>query len=178
MTNHTGHHYIYGVLKDILSGKSIIDTDDERIRQEIISLLLEEKEFSKEDLRSRDVINTSFNHQVISTIDLVINILNKDVMIIRYAPGSLVSRERSAIAAARVLNPNYIIPFTIVTNGRDAELLDTMTGKVIKYGMGAIPKLSLLKSMVKDLVFKAYPGNHKEKEYRILNAFDIDRCCK
>ena len=49
------------------------------------------------------------------------------------------TREKPAMAAARVLDPKYCIPLAVVTNGRDAELLETATGKVLATGMEAIP---------------------------------------
>ena len=97
---------------------------------------------------------------------------------IRYGPGSLVSRERSALAAARVLNDAYRIPLAVVTNGRDAILLDTVTGKLIKTSMTAIPDKNEALRLLPKLIF--LPPQEEEKrirEKRILNAFDLERCC-
>ena len=99
-------------------------------------------------------------------------------MIIRYGPGSLVSRERSALAAARVLNGDYRIPLAVVTNGRDALLLDTITAKVLRDGMEAIPTRKEALDLYPNLIF--LPPQDEEKllrEKRILNAFDLERCC-
>jgi hypothetical protein len=98
-------------------------------------------------------------------------------VVVRYGPGSLVSRERPALAAARVLDPAQIIPLTIVTNGEDAEVLDTFSGKVIGQGLDAFPdRPQVLKLAETDPV----PGpdeDRREKEMRILNAFDLEICC-
>jgi len=99
-------------------------------------------------------------------------------MIIRYGPGSLVSRERSAIAAARILNPVYRIPLAVVTNGEDAELLDTRTGKILGYGLDSIPDCDSTAALIHQLEFLAPVEKiQKELELRILNAFDLERCC-
>ncbi len=99
-------------------------------------------------------------------------------MIVRYGPGSLVSRERAAIAAARVLNPDYCIPLAVVTNGRDAELLDTKTGKVIGYGLHSIPDHGTIQNMFEQLAFYPPPETkRRDQELRILNVFDVERCC-
>jgi len=37
------HHLIYGTLADYLTGEELTDTDDERIRQSLIRLMVEEK---------------------------------------------------------------------------------------------------------------------------------------
>lgn len=102
----------------------------------------------------------------------------KRFLIIRYAPGSLVTRERSAVAAARVLLEEYQIPLAVVTNGEDAELLDTLTGKVLASGMGAIPTRGQAEEMLGQLRFEPlFDEKKREKELRILNAYDVEVCC-
>jgi hypothetical protein len=173
------HHLIYGTLKDYLTEEELTDTDDERIRQELSRLMVEEKGYTKDRLKPRLKIETLFSRCfVTSTIELTVSVKQKQCMIIRYGPGSLVSRERAAIAAARVINPDYVIPLAVVTNGRDAELLDTRTGKIIGYGLHSIPDCDTLEEMSSQLVFHPpLEATQRERELRILNAFDVERCC-
>ncbi len=175
-----GHHLIYGVLQDIISGEQLIDSDDERLRQGIYTMLLEEKGYVHEELWPRRVIETAFSGNVVrSTIDVTITINNRDCLILRYGAGSLVSRERSAIAAARLLNPDYQIPLAVVSNGRDAELLDTHTKKVLGQGMAAIPHRNAIKTLLANHPFlPPLEAKQQEGERRILNAFDLDLCCQ
>lgn len=173
------HHLIYGTLKDYLTEEELTDTDDERIRQDLSRLMVEEKGYTKDLLQPRIKVETLFSRCfVTSTIELTVSVQQKQCMIIRYGPGSLVSRERAAIAAARVINPDYCIPLAVVTNGRDAELLDTRTGKIIGYGLDSIPDRGTLEKMLVELEFYPPPEmTRKERELRILNAFDVERCC-
>lgn len=173
------HHLIYGNLRDYLTEEELIDTDDERIRQELSRLMVEEKGYSRENLKPRIKIETLFSkYFVISTIELTVSLQHKQFMIIRYGPGSLVSRERAAIAAARIINPDYLIPLAVVTNGRDAELLDTTTGKILDYGVHSIPDRDTAEKMLDHLVFlPPLEAARRERELRILNAFDVERCC-
>lgn len=100
-------------------------------------------------------------------------------MIIRYGPGSLITRERSAIAAARVLEDQYQIPLAVVTNGRDAELLDTASGQVLATGLAAIPDCRQARELLPTLVFRErMEGKKRERELRILNACDVESCCR
>ncbi len=176
----SGHHLIYGVLQDVISGKQLIDTDDERLRQGLYTMLLEEKGYVREELWPRRVIETAFSGNVVrSTIDVTLVIDNRDSLILRYGAGSLVSRERSAIAAARLLNPDYQIPLAVVSNGKDAELLDTHTKKVIGQGMAAIPDRNTIKTLLASRPFQPpLKMTQQEGERRILNAFDLDLCCQ
>ncbi|MCW5205093.1 hypothetical protein VU02_04130, partial [Desulfobulbus sp. N2] len=56
------HHLVYGTLKDYLTGEELPDTDDERLRQEMARMMVEEKGFAKEDLEPRLTVETLFNH--------------------------------------------------------------------------------------------------------------------
>jgi len=179
MSEHRSHHLIYGTLHDFLTNEELTDTDDERIRQQISRMMVEKYGYHKEELVPRLFIETLFTRNFVrSTIDLTVTLDSKQFMIIRYGPGSLVSRERSALAAARLLNSNYRIPLAVVTNGRDALLLDTITAQVLKEGMDAIPNRDEALSILPTLKFLPPQGAEKRmREQRILNAFDLERCC-
>lgn len=174
------HHLVYGTLKDYLTGEELPDTDDERFRQELARMMVEEKDFARSDLEPRLSIKTLFNHIfVCSTIDLTVSVDGKRLFVLRYGPGSLVTREKPALAAARVLDSTCCIPLAVVTNGRDAELLESRTGKVLAVGMEAIPDLDQAKELI-----KKYPpsppltGAKRERNLRVLNAFDLEVCCR
>ncbi len=179
MPDHPSHHLVYGTLNDYLTGEELVDTDDERIRQQISRMLVEELGYRPDELKPRLKIETLFTRNfVTSTIDVTVEIEARQVMIVRYGPGSLVSRERSALAAARVLNDDYRIPLAVVTNGRDALLLETITGDVLDQGMEAIPGRERLGEMLTSLIFLPPQDEDKrQREKRILNAFDLERCC-
>jgi len=177
-----GHHLVYGTLTDYITGEELIDTDDERTRQELSRMMVEKLGYEKEELQSRCFIETLFCTQFVrSKIELAVSSkeLGKIFLIIRYGPGSLVTRERSAIAAARVLEKDYQIPLAVVSNGRDALLLDTATGEVLATGMDAIPSRTHAQEMLKEIEFRPpVEGKKREGEMRILNAFDVEICCR
>jgi hypothetical protein len=179
MADIPSHHYIYGTCTDFITGETIVDTDDERCRQDLARFLVEEKGYAKSDLEPRLCIETLYNGQfVASTIDITVRAVGKRFMILRFAPGSIVTRERSAIAAARVLEPAYQIPLAVVTNCKDAEVLDTYTGKVIWQGLDKIPDMKEAKDLLKSLRFEPFTDEtKKDRERRILNAYDVEICC-
>jgi len=181
MTEPPGHHLVYGTLQDFITGEELPDTDDERFRQQLARLLVRRLGYSRGELLPRLGIDTIFNKQYVrSVIDLTVEVEGKRLMIIRYGPGSLVTRERPAIAAARVLDERYRIPLAVVTNGRDAELLDTATGKVLDTGMDAIPDRQRAAVLLEEMEFAPFTGDarKRERELRILNAFDLQVCCR
>ncbi len=180
MVDTSGHHIVYGTLRDYLTGAELPDTDDERCRQELARWLVEEKGYGKDELEARRVIETTFNNRFVrSLIELAICLENRRFMIIRYGPGSLVTRERPAIAAARILDPGYRIPLAVVTNCRDAELLDTGTGEVLGTGMDSVPDRQQAEALLPELVFSPFTDRQgREREARILNVFDEEVCCR
>ena len=179
MAEHLSHHLVYGTLKDYLTGEELTDTDDERLRQQISKMMVETLGYRRQDLEPRLFIDTLFTRNFVrSTIDLTVTLDGRQFMIIRYGPGSLVSRERAALAAARLLNRSYRIPLAVVTNARDAVLLDTVTAKVLKEGMQSIPDRQEAVRLLPHLVFLPPQDEDKRiREQRILNAFDLERCC-
>jgi len=178
MADIPSHHMIYGSLADYVTGEPLVDTDDERYRQKLAQMLVEEKGFAKGELEMRRRIETLFATQfVASKIDIVVSIAGQRVMVLRYGPGSLVTRERPAIAAARVLEENQMIPLVVVTNGEDAELLDARTGTVLATGLAAIPTREKILAMLPSLNLSPVAPERREPELRILNAFDVESCC-
>lgn len=179
MADIPSHHYIYGTCTDFITGETIVDTDDERCRQELARFLVEEKGYGRSDLEPRLSIETLYSGQfVTSTIDITVRQAGKRFMILRFAPGSIVTRERSAIAAARVLEPLYQIPLAVVTNCREAEVLDTYTGKIIREGLHNIPDKKEAAGLVLSLRFEPFDDEtKKDRERRILNAYDVEVCC-
>lgn len=178
MADIDSHHLIYGHLVDFLTGEALVDTDDERYRQRLARLLVEEKGFAKNEIEPRRLIETLFAGRFVSSkIDFVVKIAGKRLLLLRYGPGSLVTRERPALAAARVLDPKQVIPLAVVSNGEDAEVLDTRSGKVISQGLAAIPHRRALVVELGRLDFTPLAEGRREPELRILNAFDVEVCC-
>jgi hypothetical protein len=175
-----GHHLVYGTLQDYLTGEELPDTDDERVRQDLARMLVEEKGFVSQDLEPRLTIETTFNQIFVrSIIDLTVSFAGKRLFVLRYGPGSLVTREKPALAAARVLDREYCIPLAVVTNGRDAELLETATGKVLATGMEAIPDRKQAEKLIKEYSCSPPPDEAQlERTLRILNVFDLEVCCR
>ncbi|MEN8199484.1 MAG: type I restriction enzyme HsdR N-terminal domain-containing protein [Thermodesulfobacteriota bacterium] len=144
--------------------------------EQLARFLEEEKGYRATDIERRLTIVTRFNdEEVTSKIALLIRTDGQATMILRYAPGSVVTRERSAVAAARVLVPDHQIPLVVVTNGREAVLLDTYKGRRLAESLADLPTAEALQEMSSDLRYESLDNpKKKEREMRILNAFDVD----
>lgn len=111
-----------------------------------------------------------------SSADLILSAGGKRTVLVKCFAGALVSRERHALACARLAEKNYQIPYTIVTDGGAATLLDTATGRTLGEGLAAIPSRVQLEDWVQRARYAPLPQERLEKEQRILLAFDTIKC--
>ncbi len=170
-------HLILGELVDFITGETIEDNLDERYRQKLARLLVEKKDYNKNDIKSRCELPVSAGaNRAVVKIDFLITLSDKICMIIKYSPGSLVTRHRPVLAGSRLVTP-YQVPIAVATNGEDADILDGYTGEVISSGFESIPDKQQLTKRVVNMHFKHISSRRAEMESRIIYAFEIDGSC-
>jgi hypothetical protein len=172
-----GHHLILGKVTDFISGGSIDDTHDERYRQHLAQLLVEKKGFAKDEITpQKEIYACADENKAIIRLDFYIMLANRIRMIIKYGPGSLVTRHRPALAIARLL-ALYQIPLVVVTNGEDADILAGKSGKVLVSGLARIPSRRELLLQTTDSKYEPISPKQVEIESRILYAYEVDGSC-
>lgn len=160
------------IKKEIYAAESELSA----VRQDIEKFLLEEKGYAATEIeKDREFEVLIGNERCKSGTDILISIGSKKLILIKCSVGAMVSRERQAVACARVLE-SYQIPFAIVTDAIDAIVLDTLTGRVINEGMESIPSRNKLGELLQKIEFKKLAPDRAEKEKRILMAFDAIKC--
>ena len=153
-----GHHLILGELKDLITGEILKDTLDERYRQKIARLLVKRQGYSVGDIEPRKSLLVQADHKrAIIKIDFLIKISEKICMIVKYGPGSMVTRHRSVLAASRIIAP-YQIPIAVVTNGEKAEILSGSSAKVLSRGLDTIPTRTELHEIADRFDFSIIPA--------------------
>ena len=173
----SGHHLILGKCSDFLTGEILPDTLDERYRQQIARLLVEEKGYRKSEISPRISLRVKAGQKCAQIqIDFAVTLLDTTLMIIRFGPGSLTTRHRPTLAASRLLAP-YQIPVAVVTNGQDADILDGLSGKRIGSGLKGIPTRAELLDLMKTLEPVPVSSQRAEIESRLLYAYDVDGSC-
>ena len=136
-------------------------------------LLLEKKGYATEEVERNVVFTLTLGTETAhSSVDFLVTLNGNKARVIKCSAGSLDSRERQAIAAARLL----AVPFAVVADPEHAEFLDTATGKVIGEGFGAVPVREEMQKMIAAADPKPLSPERVEKEKRILLAFDAIRC--
>jgi hypothetical protein len=162
----------YDMLTDYITENEVPNIGAEENRQRVERFLVETKGYSKDDIEvDADLKFTIGDEDVHSNVDLVVSVQGKRFMVLKCVPGSLGSRQRETLAAARLLDA-YQIPFSVVTDGKDAELLDTVTGEVLDHGMEAIASKQEALERMKDVKLEPYPEEKLERERIIFRSYD------
>ncbi len=169
-----GHHLILGELTDTITGEILADTHDERLRQKLARLLVEKKGYRCGDIHPRQsLVVQAGSHQAMVKIDFVVTLRDRLSMIVKYGPGSIVTRHRSALAASRLLAP-YQIPVVVATNGEDADVLDGSTGRVIDHGLEALPDRKRLLALIAAAEFEPISPYRAQMESRLFYAYEVN----
>ena len=172
-----GHHLILGELDDFITGDPLKDTHDERYRQQLARLLVNRKGYGKSDIKPRNsLIVEAGNRRARIKVDFLIYLDGQACMVIKYGPGSLVTRRRPLVAISRVLAP-YQIPIAVVTNGVDAEIIEGKSGNVLSQGLETIPSKPRLTELVAGHDFRPINADRAAMESRIVYCFEVDGSC-
>jgi hypothetical protein len=126
-------------LIDFITGRSIPNIGAEVRRQQVERLLVEDKGYAREDIEVDAPIVLEMETQTYAShVDIVVSVLDRRYMAITCAAGSLNSREREIVAAARLLD-SYQIPLAAACDGKTAYIWDTVSGRLIGSGLAALP---------------------------------------
>lgn len=166
----------YKMITDFVTGKDVPNIGAEENRQVIERFLIEQKGYLKKDIQvDAEIEMTVAGERYRSQLDLVISTDGGETrfMAIRCAAGSLGSREREIVAAARLLD-NYQIPLSVASDGKTAIVLDTVSGKKIGVGMDAIPSKNEAIEKLKSLELQPLPKERLEREKLIFRTYDSE----
>ena len=173
-----GHHLILGELTDFITGDTLKDTHDERYRQKIARLLTGQLGYLKADVEPRRaLVAKADSKRAVLKIDFTITLEGRTCMVLKYGPGSLVTRRRAVLAVSRLLAP-YQVPVAVITNGQDAEIINGASGEVTASGLESIPSKANLTKMAASETFAPISAQQAEMESRILYCYEVDDRCE
>jgi hypothetical protein len=172
-----GHHLILGELRDYLTGETLKDTHDERYRQKLARLLVEQKGFAKTDIVPRFPLTIRAGGKAaVVTVDFVIQLSDRFVMLVMYGPGSIVTRHKPALALSRLIAP-YQVPVVVASNGEDADIIDGFSGETQGSGLDAMPSKADLQFRREAVEQRSISGELAEMAARIVYAYEVDDRC-
>ncbi len=142
------------------------------IRERVLRLLLQEKGYLLEEIEEEVPFELTTDREIFQLkVSFVIRLKDQYLVLIKCGTGSILARERAALALARLFS-NYQVPLTVVTNGEDAVLLNTLSGETVDNGLIAIPNKDMLLSQMEDFKFLPLPEKRIKLEKQILSAFE------
>ncbi len=163
----------YSMITDFITGEMVPDIGAEANRQDVERFLVNEKGFSKEDIEvDVDIELVIAGEPYKSEIDLVGCVEGTRYMAIKCVAASLGSREREIIAASRLLE-SHQIPISVVSDGKNAFVLDTVSGKKLGEGLNAIPSRDKIKKKLNPSELIPLPAERLEKEKLIFRSYDV-----
>jgi hypothetical protein len=166
----------YTTITDFVTGRDVPNVGAEENRQAVEKFLVTEKGYLKEDIQiDVDLAITVAGEPYRSQVDLVVSPDGRRTrfMVIKCAAGSLGSREREIVAAARLLDA-YQIPRAVVSDGKTAVVLDAVAGKKIGDGLDAIPTRQEAIDELKSLTLTPFPAKRREREKLIFRTYDLE----
>jgi hypothetical protein len=162
----------FNTIIDFITGNAVPEIGSEANRQKVERFLVVDKGFAKSDIEVDTGIEIVIDGEVYrSQIDLVVTVEGKRFMVIKCVAASLGSWEREILSAARLLD-RYQIPLAVVADGKTAIVLDTLRGKKVGEGLGAIPSKAEAKKVVATLTLSPLPEKRHEKEKLIFRSYD------
>jgi hypothetical protein len=128
------------VIRDYLTGEELVETSYEEFRQALARLLVEEKGYPKSHLIPKVGVCFPVDGQDYTRmVDLMAtDEAGAPLLFVIFCSGEPGSYIREALAAARIYDKGPT-PLVLVTDTRDAILLEAATGRELGRGMRAIP---------------------------------------
>jgi hypothetical protein len=162
-------------VKDYLTGRKIPDIGAEANRQAVVRCLVETKGYPAAAIvRDAPLEIEVAGERYRSRIDLLVKAGEplRSFMAIKCAAGSLGSREREIISAARIYEAHQI-PLAVVSDGQNAIVLDTVSGRKLGEGLEAVPDVHAAARKLAGLTPVPYPADRREREMLIFRSYDM-----
>lgn len=157
---------------DYITGVRYAIAGAEANRQMVERMLVEVKGYAKNDVGVNVPIRLDWDDKIYSsTLDLVVTVKGHPYMVIKCAPGSLASREREVIAAARLLT-KFQIPLALASDGQTTIVWDTLSGKKIGQGLDAIPSKQLALKTFEPSTLIPLSESKRRRQQLIFRSYD------
>lgn len=159
-------------LVDYVSGAEVPNVGAEANRQAVEQYLVEQKGYDKADIEVDAPIAITVNGEPYrSRLDLLVRVGKRRFMAIKCAAGSLDSRQKEILSAARIADA-VPIPLAVASDGQTARVWESFTGKLIGQGWEAVPDRQQAAKMSETLKSDPMPEKRREQEKIIFRSYD------
>ena len=162
-------------IRDYITGKEIDIIGPEKSRQTFEKFLVEDRGYDRDEIRVDVPIVVQFKGEDYpSSIDLIVSCGERPFMAVTCVAGSIGSYEREILAGARLVY-DHQIPLAVSTDGRDAVVMDSLTGKTMGQGLAAVPSRKEAETLVQKLESKPLDPDRVEREMIIYRSFNLEK---
>jgi hypothetical protein len=162
-------------IRDFITGKEIDNVGSEASRQIFEKFLVETKGFGKEEIQVDVPLIVQFKGEdYVSAIDLIVFCNDTPFMAITCVAGSIGSYEREILAGARLVS-EFMVPFAVSTDARNAVVMDTISGKTIGQGLDAVPSREAAEKRLASMENTVYDPERREREMIIYRSFNMEK---
>jgi len=160
------------ILIDYITGHTIPNAGAEENRQQVERFLVEIKGYNRRDIEvDAEIILDMADEGYQSSVDLVVRMKGFSYMVIKCAAGSLSSREREVIAAARLLTA-YQVPLAIASDGRTALVWDTVSGNRLGQSLDAVPSKTKAAESFNPATLVPLAAKRRSRQQLIFKSYD------
>jgi len=162
----------YEMITDYATGREIPDIGTETHRQAVEKYLHEQLNYPLSSIGvdielALSVAGEPYDAQ----LDLVITVSDQPLMVIKCAAGSLESREKEVIAAARTMG-SLPVPYAVVSDGKTAVIYDALSRKKMAEGLDQLPSYEAAQEFIKTYAPAPIPEDRREREKIIFKSYD------
>ncbi len=163
----------YDFIEDYVTGERTPLIGAEENRQAVERYLVEEKGYAKNEIAVDRPLDLTVGGEFYrSRIDLLVRIGGRPLMAVKCVAGSLDSRQRETIAAARIAEARTI-PLAVVSDGKAARVMDAVTGEKIGERLEDLPARSEADSYL-ERVSEPLEREKIEREKLIFRTYDME----
>lgn len=167
-------------ITDYITGETLDATTYEDLRQAMARLLVEEKGYPKKRLAPRVAVTIPIEGRDYSRLlDLVAyDEAGQPLLALLFCPGVVTTYNREALASARLLSPRPA-PLVVVTDTKEAIVLETNQGEPLGEGLLAVPDWQRLQELAAAHPPPEMDDARRLRESRILYAYSesLYDCC-
>jgi len=160
------------VIVDFITGQPVSNVGAEANRQQVERYLVEQKGYRREEVKVDAPIDVEIDGEVYrSSVDLIVQLEGRPLMAVKCAAGSLGSREREIVSAARLYGTSPL-PLAVVSDGSGATVLDAATGKKKGDGLAAIPTRSQAVNLAQAEPLPPVAPDRLAREKLVFRSYD------
>ncbi len=165
-------------ITDYITGREIDNVGAEASRQIFEKFIVDTKGYDKSEVLVDVPLTVQFKGEDYhSAIDLIVRVKDRPFMAVTCVAGSIGSYEREILAGARLVNDD-LVPLAVTTDGRNAVVMETRTGRTVGKGLEAVPSRQEAEKELSEIKPTQLDPAKRDGEMIIYRSFNLEKINK